>query len=51
MEKDNRTKTGVLPVCSFEGEHPEMLIKMPERDKRLDAPSQSAYCEDTQTYD
>lgn len=49
--ENNQTKMGFLPVCSFEGSHPEMLINMPERDKRLDIAGQSDYSADTQSYD
>ena len=40
-----------LPVCPFEGNHPDMLITMPEHDKRLDVYSQSEYSENTQSSD
>ncbi|MBQ2603692.1 MAG: hypothetical protein VZR27_10000 [Acutalibacteraceae bacterium] len=31
--------------------HPEMLIKLPERDKRLDVITESEYTSNTETYD
>lgn len=44
-------KTGFLPVCPFEGEHPEMLIAMPQQDKRFDVQTGCDFTENTQTFD
>ncbi len=49
--ENKRPLTGVLPVCPFEGEHPEMLLNIPERDKRLDVQTGCDYTENTETYD
>ena len=49
--KDDKTKTGFMPICPFTGEHPKMLINVPERDKRLDVVTESEYTQNTETYD
>ncbi|MCR5479348.1 MAG: hypothetical protein K6F27_05725 [Ruminococcus sp.] len=43
--------TDILPVCPFEREHEEMLLKFPERDKRLDAVTYCDHTDNTETYD
>lgn len=49
--EQNTNKTGSLPIAPFEPNHPEMLIKTPERDKRLDAVSYCEYCLNDETFD
>ena len=43
--------TDLLPVCPFEREHEEMLLKFPERDKRLDVVTYCDHTDNTETYD
>lgn len=38
-------------VCFIEIDHPEMLLTIPERDRRLDTINYCEYCENTETYD
>ena len=48
---DHKDKIGFLPVCPFEGEHPDMLIRGYEpQDVRLSV-SSGAFAEDTQSWD
>ncbi len=47
----NNLTTGFLPICPFESDHPDMLIAVPQRDKRLDVITQCEYSQNTETYD
>ena len=49
MEKD--INNGCIPVCPVEVKHPEMLLTLPERDRRLDTPTSCEYCENTEAFD
>ncbi len=52
MDNDQKkVKTDALSVCPFNGNHPDMLIKTPERDKRLDIITDCEYTKNTETYD
>lgn len=48
---EDTPKIGFLPVCPFETEHPDLLLSVPERDKRLDVITYCDYTENTETYD
>ena len=51
MENNRTPETGFLPVCPFEGEHPEMLLGTPERDRRFDAVTGCEYTDNNEFYD
>ena len=40
-----------VPIVPLEIDHPEMLLTIPERDKRLDTVTDCEYCENTEAYD
>lgn len=50
MEKKD-SKTGYLPICPFEDQHPEMLIGTPQRDSRLDVMTGCEYTENKECRD
>lgn len=40
-----------LTICPFEVKHEEMLLNIPERDKRLDAVTYCDHTDNTETHD
>ncbi len=50
-EDKTYAKAELLPIVPFTGYHPQMLIKTPERDRRLDVVTESEYTQNTEAYD
>ncbi len=50
-EKITNAWTEFLPIVPFIGNHPKMIVNMPERDRRFDVITQSEYSQNTEAYD